>query len=131
MIDTSKVDINKAQVLAELQRHQGADNGIHIRDLVGRITNSVLTGEAHERKVRELIQELRMDKYPICGHPGAGYYMAQTPEELNKTCAFLLSRADTSVAQIARMKGREPPDLYQLLGIRRPAPITKEANHEQ
>lgn len=120
MIDTSKVDINKAQVLAELQRHVGRENGIHVRDLVARITNTMLTTEAAERKVRELIQELRMEKHAICGHPGSGYYLAGSTRELNETCAFLLARAVTTVEQIAAMKGREAPDLYQALGVRRP-----------
>ncbi len=119
MIDTSKVDINKAQVLAELQLHNGRDYGIHIRDLVARILNSVLTSEAAERKVREAIQELRLEKYPICAHPASGYYMAANTKELNETCKFLLDRADTSVQQVAAMKNREAPDLYDALGVRK------------
>lgn len=130
MLDTSKVDITKDQVLAELQRHNGKDEGIHVRALVALVTNSVLTSEAAERKVRELIQELRMAKYPVCGHPGSGYYMAATTKELNQTCAFLLARADTTVAQIAAMKNREPPDLYEALGVHRPRAPEDQAQGE-
>lgn len=127
MIDTSKVDINKGQVLAELQLHNGREQGIHIRDLVARILNSVLGGEAAERKVRDFIQELRLEKYPICAHPESGYFMAANAKELNETCAFLLARADTTVAQVAAMKNREAPDLYDALGVgRRKASTTEE-----
>lgn len=127
MIDTSNVDINKAQVLAELQLHNGREQGIHIRDLVARITGSLLGRDAEERKVRKLIEELRRDKYPICAHPDTGYYMAANKRELDETCAFLLARADTTVAQVAAMKNREAPDLYDALGVgRRKATTTEE-----
>jgi hypothetical protein len=129
MIDTSKVDINKDQVLAELQLHNGRDEGIHIRDLVARITNSLLCGAADERKVRKLIEELRMEGYPICALPDSGYFMAANAKELNETCAFLLARADTTVAQVAAMKNREAPDLYDALGVgRRKDSQTEEEN---
>jgi hypothetical protein len=127
MLDTSNVDITKAQVLAELQLHNGRDEGIHIRDLVARITGSLLGRDAEERKVRKLIEELRRDKYPICAHPDTGYYMAANKRELDETCAFLLARADTTVAQVAAMKNREAPDLYDALGVgRRKASPTEE-----
>ena len=119
MLDTSKVDITKAQVLEELQRHVGRSQGIHVRDLVARILNSVFPSDAAERKVRELIQELRLEGTAICGHPASGYYIAENAKELQETCKFLLDRADTSVQQVAAMKKREAPDLYEALGVRR------------
>jgi hypothetical protein len=131
VIDTSKVDINKVQVLDELQRHNGRDEGIHIRDLVARITGSLLGGDAEERKVRKLIEELRRDKYPICAHPDAGYYIAASKKELDETCAFLLARADTTVAQVAAMKNREAPDLYDALGVGRRKASTTQENASQ
>lgn len=131
MLDTSKVDINKAQVLAELQLHNGREQGIHIRDLVARITGSLLGGDAEERKVRKLIEELRRDKNPICAHPDTGYYMAANKRELDETCAFLLARADTTVAQVAAMKNREAPDLYDALGVGRRKDSTTEGRESQ
>lgn len=124
----NQVAITKEQVLQELQRHNGREQGIHIRDLVGRITNSVLTSDAEERKVRKLIEELRREKYPICAHPDSGYYMATNARELNETCAFLLARAETTVAQVAAMKNTEAPDIYALLGVSRPHNNERE-NH--
>lgn len=127
MIETSQIPLTKAQVLDELQRHNGREQGIHIRDLVARITNSMLCGEAEERKVRKLIEELRREKYPIFAHPDSGYYMAATPRELNETCAFLLARAETTVAQVAAMKNTEAPDIYAALGVHRPRQPEKDA----
>jgi hypothetical protein len=126
MIDISKVDIAKDHVLAELQLHNGRDEGIHINDLVARITNSLLCGAAEERKVRKLIEELRTEGYPICALPDTGYFIAASPRDLNETCAFLLSRADTTVQQVAAMKKRVAPDLYEALGIKRREPNTEE-----
>jgi hypothetical protein len=131
MLDTSNVDITKAQVLAELQLHNGRDEGIHIRDLVARITGSLLGRDAEERKVRKLIEELRRDKYPICAHPDTGYYMAANKRELDETCAFLLARADTTVAQVAAMKNREAPDLYDALGVGRRKDSTTQESERQ
>lgn len=120
MLDTSNVQITREQVLAELQRHRGREQGIHIRQLVANVTNSMLNGDAEERKVRKLIEELRRAKHAICAHPDSGYYMADSAKELNETCAFLLARADTTVAQVAAMKDKPAPDLYALLGVSRP-----------
>lgn len=122
MIDTSRVDINKAQVLAELQRHVGRENGVHMRDLVARILNSVLTSDAAERKVREAIAELRSMGHQICAHPASGYYMAANAGELDATCRFLLDRSQSTVNQVGAMKSTFPPDLYEALGVRKHGP---------
>lgn len=119
MIDTSKVDIAKHHVLAELQRHVGADEGIHMRDLVGRILNTVLVTDAHERKVRELITELRNEGHQICAHPGSGYYIAANAKELDDTCRFLLERSQSSVDQVCAMRRQFPIDLYTSVGLNR------------
>lgn len=115
--------ITKDQVRAELQLHVGRDNGIHVRDLVARITNCVTPAPALERTVRDLIVQLRMDQYQVCAYPATGYYMAATPQELNETCIFLLERASTTVDQVAAMKGRFAPDLYLEMGV--PSPSAK------
>jgi len=103
--------VNATTVLAELQRHIGADNGIHVRELVYRITNAVMRDEALERKVREIVTELRMQGQHVCGHPASGYYIAATAQELEATCEFLYQRAMTGLSQVARMKHVSLPDL--------------------
>lgn len=103
--------ITPALVLAELQHHIGSDNGIHVRELVQRITGQLQTSDGLERKVREIVTELRMDGQHVCGHPSTGYYMAATPEELQATCEFLYQRAMTGLSQISRMKNVSLPDL--------------------
>lgn len=115
------LEISKAQVHAELLGHVGRENGIHVRDLVARITGQLLNGEALERRVRDLVQELRLEGHMVCAHPASGYFMAATPQELNATCTFLLERASTSVNQVAAMKSRIAPDLYLDLGVPSPA----------
>lgn len=118
-MSTPTLEVTKRQVLDELVRHVGRENGIHMRDLVARITGSMLTSEALERKVRELIVELRAEKHQICAHPANGYYLAANTKEVNETCKFLLDRAVTTVNQVAAMKNREAPDLHELLGVGR------------
>lgn len=103
--------ITAAHVLAELQHHIGRDNGIHVRDLVRRITGEPTPSEPMERRLRQIVTELRMEGHHVCAHPANGYYMAATPEELVETCEFLLERAMTSLTQIARMKNISLPDL--------------------
>lgn len=103
--------ITPALVLNELQHHIGRENGIHVRDLVQRITGQQVTSEPMERRVRGLINELRMEGSHICGHPQSGYYMAATAEELDETCVFLYERAMTSLQLISRLKNVALPDL--------------------
>lgn len=98
-------------VLAVLQHHIGSDNGIHVRALVRKITGLAAGTEALERKVREIVTDLRMDGQHVCGHPSTGYYIARTPQELEATCEFLFQRAMTGLAQISRMKNVSLPDL--------------------
>lgn len=111
------MQISHSQVLIELERHSGAVNGIHVRDLVQRITGQLINAESLERKVRDCIVELRMQGHPICGHPSTGYYLAATEEELNDSCEFLYQRAMTSLTQISRLKQRALPDFRGQLGL--------------
>lgn len=103
--------ITPAAVLSVLQHHIGEANGIHVADLVRRIKGQTHTSAALERRVRQIVTELRMDGQHICGHPATGYYMAATPQELEATCEFLYQRAMTGLTQISRMKNVSLPDL--------------------
>lgn len=103
--------ITPAQVLTELQRHIGKENGIHVRELVQRITGELALSEALERRVRHIVTELRMEGAHICGHPSSGYYMAASPDELEATLRFLRSRSMTTLTLESRMRGIAMPDL--------------------
>lgn len=110
--------ITPAQVLTELSHHIGAANGIHVRELVQRITQQMYTNGPMERKLRQIVAELRMEGHHICAHPQLGYFMAETADELEETCDFLYERAMTSLAQISRMKKVSLPDLRGQLHLR-------------
>jgi hypothetical protein len=96
--------ITKDQVLAELGRHLGQAKGIHVKDLVMHLTGELATSEAMERGVRKLVTELRLEGNPICAHPAHGYFLAETPAELEHTCNFLRSRALSSLVAYNRLK---------------------------
>jgi len=112
------MQITPAQVLTELSHHIGQTNGIHVRDLVARITGQLIANEPQERKVRQIITDLRMDGAHICGHPSSGYYMAETPEELEHTLQFLRSRAMSSLALESRMRRISMPELIGQLTLK-------------
>jgi hypothetical protein len=103
--------ITPAAVLQALSRHIGRANGVRADRLVAEITGDSDADTVGERRLREAIVQLRNDGHHVCGHPGDGYYMAATPEELDATCLFLYERAMTALVQIARMKRVSAPDL--------------------
>lgn len=103
--------ISHAQVLTELSYHIGQANGVHVRDLVIRITGQAVSCGVLERRIRTIITELRMDGAHICGHPVTGYYMAATASELEATLQFLRSRAMSSLQLESRMRRISMPEL--------------------
>lgn len=84
----------------------GASRGITAKRLAQMLV-------VNERTLRNLITELREDGMAICGTPESGYFVAETAEELQHTCAFLRSRALRSLHLEARLKNIP---LAQLLG---------------
>ncbi len=96
-------------VLAALVHHTGEANGITARDLTLEVAGIFAT-TADERRLRTVIEQLRRDGHPICGHPATGYFHASSEAELLRTCEFLYSRAMTSMAQIAAMRRVSIPD---------------------
>lgn len=77
---------NKHDVLTVLYRHIGSEKGITAEQLGHQLGTET-------RAVRTLVTELRMDGIAVCGHPRHGYFIAASPEELERTCDFLRSRA--------------------------------------
>lgn len=118
--------ITPATVLAALQRRIGAANGMTAAQLVYAITDSGHT--ADERRLRQVIEQLRNEGHAICAHPAAGYYLAASADDINKTCAFLVGRAMTSLRQVSAMKHVALPDLYGQLGLPMPANQDQQGN---
>jgi len=96
-------------LLMALRAHIGRARGVTASQLVGEVLGA--SRPADERRLRDLIVELRMQGHHVCAHPSSGYYLAETPEELEETCAFLRARALQSLSQISRMRGVSIPDL--------------------
>lgn len=96
----------KAALLAVLQRHIGAGQGLAC-DAIARDLG------CEARHIRVLVTELRMDGIALCGTPRDGYFIASTAEELEHTLAFLRSRAMHSL--VLESKLRHLP-LRELLG---------------
>jgi hypothetical protein len=107
---TSKPTISGALVLNELSHHIGQSKGISGRDLARRVVGPQ-AGAADERRLRQVITELRLEGHHICGRPESGYYLAEDAADLDRTCLFLYHRAMASLTQIARMKRIAEPDL--------------------
>lgn len=119
-------ELTPEAVLTQLQGRRGAVNGITARDLVYVITQRVSAAE--ERRLRQIIEKLRRDGHPICGHPALGYHFAANAPELERTCSFLVGRAMTTLQQVTAMRGIAMPDLYGQLGL--PRPKDHEDSHE-
>jgi hypothetical protein len=111
------VTITRDLVLAALARHVGRDKGVRIQELVYEITGETLRSEGAERKVRELVSELRESGVAICAYPGDGYYIAGSAEELEQCCAFLRSRAMHSLVLESRLRKITLPELLGQLRL--------------
>lgn len=96
--------ITRDKVLAVLSRHVGQENGVNIVRLVAEVTGELLPDPALERRVRALVSELRGDGIAVCAHPSRGYFIAETPEELETCCVFLRSRAMHSLVLESRLR---------------------------
>lgn len=102
--------ITESDVLSVLTYHIGSTHGITCRRLVCSL-NGGESSACLERQVRQVIMNLRLQGEHVCGHPSTGYFIAETPAELDATCLFLYERAMTSLKQVAAMKRVSLPDL--------------------
>jgi hypothetical protein len=102
-------ELTPSLVLDVLGDHQGADSGLNARDLVRKVCGiSTANGE---RKLRAVIEQLRLAGHPIGAHPSTGYFLAKDDGELDGTCEFLYARAMASLEQVAAMRRVAMPDL--------------------
>lgn len=76
----------KHDLMVAMIHHCGKSRGVGVRELAQRLN-------CEERRIRQLVSELREDGTAICGHPSTGYYVAQNSEELQETLDFLKGRA--------------------------------------
>lgn len=102
-------------VLAVLQHCVGESKGRTAEELARAITGR--RTEADQRRLRQVIEALRTAGHRICSNPAHGYYLASNDDELNRTCSFLLDRANTSIRQVSAMKRVSMPDLRGQLGL--------------
>ncbi|MDT3707451.1 MAG: hypothetical protein ROZ09_11535 [Thiobacillus sp.] len=97
-------------LLSLLSRHVGRDNGVAVKALAAEL-------DITDRQVRELVSDLRMSGHAVCGHPRDGYYIAETPEEMEETCQFLRNRAMHSLQLESRLRNIPMPDLLGQLHL--------------
>lgn len=100
----------EAQVLAILHEHIGNKHGISAQALAWR-------AGVRERQLRALVSNLRERGVGICGTPSTGYFIAETAEEVEKTCQFHRDRAMHSLHIEARLRRIPLPDLLGQLKI--------------
>lgn len=107
--------ISLNSVLGALRGRVGEANGCTARELVLAISGRLST--ADERRLRKVIEALRMAGHPICGHPATGYFFAANAAELDRTCEFMFARSMTSLRQVSAMRRVTLPDLRGQLGL--------------
>lgn len=103
-------DNHRHIVLAVLSRHIGAANGISMRGLEQQL-------DMVPRSIRSHISNLREDGHAVCGTPADGYFIAETPEELQATCEFLRARAMHSLVLESKLRKIPLPDLLGQLHL--------------
>lgn len=108
--------ITRDALLIALRNHIGRRRGVTVTALAREVLGEEPT-RGDERTVRRLVVELRRDGHHVCAHPADGYYLAESPEELDQTIAFLRERAVSSLEQIAAMKRVSLPDLWGQLKL--------------
>lgn len=103
-------DLNADTLLVALRDHIGRRKGVTAAALCRQVLGREPDG-GDERQLRDVVTELRRAGHHVCAHPSDGYYLAETAEELDATCAFLYGRAMSALEQIAAMRRVSVPDL--------------------
>jgi hypothetical protein len=103
-------ELTRDTLLIALRQHIGRRHGITATALCREVLGSHPTS-GDERFLRTLVVELRMLGHHVCAHPRDGYFLADSSEEMEETCAFLHSRAMSSLQQESAMKRVSIPDL--------------------
>lgn len=109
-VRSTSLDVITSVAQFHLAKHRGRDHGISVAEL------SVVTGLS-ARTLREAISELRTRGHAIVGTPETGYYIAQTPDEVQECCRFLRARAMHSLTIEARLRRLALPELLGQLAL--------------
>ena len=109
-------ELTPSLVLDVLGDHVGAANGLTARELVRKVCG--ISTAAGERRLRSVIEQLRLAGHRIAATPAEGYFLAATDTELDTTCEFLYARAMTTLNQVAAMRRVALPDLRGQLRLR-------------
>lgn len=90
--------------------HCGRVNSVHADRLAAAVN-------VDTRDIRHAVEALREDGIAIVGTPSTGYYIAQTADELNEGCAFLIKRSMGTLRLASRIKKISLPELLGQLQI--------------
>lgn len=101
----------RTSVLSVLRSHIGVGRGITAKDLAA-------AAHMNEREVRAQVSALREEGVAVCGHPRTGYFIAETPAELETTVEYLTSRALHSLRLASRLTRIPLPDLIGQLKLK-------------
>lgn len=102
--------MNVTELRNALAAHRGRDKGISA-DALAKLL------KVTTRQLRKLISDARQDGTAICGHPSTGYFIAETPAELDESCAFLRQRALHSLKLESVLRGVPMPTLLGQLQL--------------
>lgn len=119
-------EITPETVLEALKQRIGTANGATVMELAREVLGRLPTS-ADERRLRQVVVQLRRAGHPICSTPDEGYHSAASAEDLQRTCVHLANRAMTGLEQVAAMKRIALPDLYGQLGLPTPAIQSEES----
>lgn len=97
-------------LLAYMSGHIGRERGVGVKAIAEYFNWP-------ERLVRTLVTELREQGTGLCGTPSDGYYIAETPGELEESCKFLRSRAMKSLTLESRLRKIPMADLLGQLRL--------------
>jgi len=70
------------------------------------------------RTIRALVLKLRQNAVAVCGRPETGYFLAETSDEIEATCASLESHGLHQLTVAAQMRKTTLPALLGQLTLR-------------
>lgn len=91
--------------------HRGRANGVRGRELASKVGVT-------ERTLRLLISAAREEGAAICGKPETGYFIANTPEEIEETAQFHHARAMHELRMEAQLRRIPLPVLLGQLNLK-------------